>query len=136
LFAGGNIEKRLKIEITPIIRLPNDVRYHITMMPSTCLVQRSLLHFTSAYMNYKARKLLEEQQGGVFKKPSGDTVISCFPFIFDCPDIVETLSLIWREDVAPEMKRANSEMDVAWIIKRMKDYICRLYSIIYSTSFE
>lgn len=68
--------------------MPNDIKYHMMMMPSTCLVHRSLLHFASAFMNYKARKLLSEQEGGVFKKPSGDAVISCFPTVIDCPDIV------------------------------------------------
>lgn len=60
LVAGGTVEKRLKVQITPLVKLPADVKYHITMMPSTCLLQRSMLHFTSAYMNYKAKKLLEE----------------------------------------------------------------------------
>lgn len=60
VLAGGVVEKRLKIQITPINKLPADIRYHITMMPSTCLVQRNLLHFLSGFMNYKARKLLEE----------------------------------------------------------------------------
>lgn len=108
----------------------------MTMMPSTCLVHRNLLHFVSAFMNYKARKLLDEQVGGVFRKPAGDAVISCFPMVMDCPEIVENLSMIWREDVDQVMRKANAEMDVNWIIKRMKDYICRLYSILYSEHFK
>ena len=108
VFAGGTVDKRLKVQITTMIKMPPEVRYHITMMPSTCLVQRSLLNFVSAYMNYKAKKLLEEQVGGVFRKPSGDVVISCFPFVFDCPDIVEILATIWREDVEPEMRKAKA----------------------------
>lgn len=136
LFAGGVVENRLKVQITPLSRLPPDVRYHVTMMPSTCLVHRNMLHFVSAFMNYKARKLLEEQVGGVFRKPAGDAVISCFPLVLDCPDIVENLSAIWREDVDPEMRRAKREMDLNWIIGRMKDFVCRLYSIIYSEHFK
>ena len=128
------MEKRLKVQITQVAKLPTDVKYHMTLMPSTCLVHRSLLHFVSAFMNYKARKLLEEQVGGVFKKPAGDTVISCFPMIMDCPEIVENLATIWREDVEPEMR--GKEMDVNWLIKRMKDYVCRLYSILYSEHFN
>lgn len=60
LVAGGVVDKRLKVQITPLARLQDDVKYHMTMMPSTCLVHRNLLHFVSAFMNYKARKLLEE----------------------------------------------------------------------------
>lgn len=44
--------------------------------------------------------------------------------------------MIWKEDVEPEMKTLKSEMDINWITKRMKDYVCRLYSIIYSSHFE
>lgn len=116
--------------------MPADVRYHMTMMPSSCLVHRDLLHFVSAFMNYKARKLLEEQLGGVFKKPAGDAVIACFPMVMDCPEIVENLAMIWREDVDQAMRTAKAEMDVNWIMRRMKDYICRLYAILYSEDFK
>lgn len=72
----------------------------------------------------------------MFRKPAGDAVISCFPMVMDCPDIVENLAVIWREDVEPEMRKANALTDVTWIIRRMKDYICRLYSILYSEHFK
>lgn len=137
-FAGGVVEKRLKVQVTPLAGLRKDLKYHITMMPSTCLVHSNLLHFVSAFMNYKARKLLEEQAsgGGVFKKPAGDAVISCFPMVMDCPDIVENLAVIWRDDVEPEMRKGGRDMDVHWLIGRMKDYVCRLYSILYSEHFK
>lgn len=72
----------------------------------------------------------------MFKKPAGDTVICSFPTILDCPDIVENLQAIWREDVEVEMKKVKAEMDIVWIVRRMKDFACRLYAIIFSDHFE
>lgn len=34
------------------------------------------------------------------------------------------------------MKKIKAEMDIPWIVRRMKDYVCRLYGIIYSGHFE
>lgn len=136
VIAGGVVEKRLQIKVTPILKAAVDVRYHITMMPSTCVIQKSLLHFASAFMNYKGRKLLGDQDRSLFKKPSGDTVITCFPYILDCPEIFENVSLIWNEDVVPEMKKMKAETNIEWLVKRMKDYVCRLYPVIYSSHFD
>lgn len=38
VLAGGVVDKRLKVQITPVSKLPTDIRYHMTMMPSTCLI--------------------------------------------------------------------------------------------------
>ena len=57
-------------------------------MPSTCLVHKNLLYFTSGFINYKAKKILTEQELGKFKKPSGDPILSSFPNIYDNPDIM------------------------------------------------
>ena len=67
-----------------------DVRDYLELMPSTCLVHQALLTFVVGFMNYKGEKLLRESGGG-FRKPAGDAVISCFPKIYDNPDIVEEL---------------------------------------------
>jgi len=100
--AGNVIEKRLKIEVKPVEGLRPVEKYHLLLLPSTCLVHTKLILFVSAFMNYKARKLLDESlNGGRFKKPSGDVVISHFPQIYDNPDIVEELGTIWVEDVLP-----------------------------------
>lgn len=78
--AGNVVEKRLKIEVKPVEGLRPVEKYHLLLLPSTCLVHTKLILFVSAFMNYKARKLLDESlNGGRFKKPSGDVVISHFP---------------------------------------------------------
>lgn len=51
------------------------------------------------FMNYKAFKIINELEEGRMIKPSGDVVISCFPRIYNNPDIVEEIVEIWNEDV-------------------------------------
>lgn len=89
---ANGIEKRLAVEVRPLIKLPSEVRYHLEMMPSTCLVHKPLLYFMSGFMNYKAGRLLREAASAVFRKPAGDAVIASLPRIYDCPDIVEELT--------------------------------------------
>ena len=85
----GGVQKSLELEVKPYAKLPQEVRAHMDMMPSTCLVHKSLLYFVSGFMNYKAERLLRESATGIFRKPSGDVVISSFPNIYDNPEIVE-----------------------------------------------
>lgn len=56
LFVG--VEKCLEVEVTPFAKLPDNFKYHLNLMPSTCLLYTTLLHFMSGFMNYKADKLL------------------------------------------------------------------------------
>ena len=94
VFTNKN-EKMLEIEVTPYIKQKDEVKYHMDMLPSTCLVHKTLLHFATGFMNYKAEKLLRETAAGNFRVPPGDAVLSCFSRIFDCPDIIEEFNLIW-----------------------------------------
>lgn len=104
------------------------------MMPSTCLVHLPLLTFVSGFMNYKGEKLLRESHAGGFRKPAGDVVISCFPKIYDNPDIVEELSQIWVEDV--QAKVASDQLNIDFIKSKTKDFISRLYPVLYSEAFK
>ena len=70
-------------------------------MPSTCFVHKTLLPFVSGFQNYKGKKLIDESGGGGFRKPAGDVIISCFPMIFDNPDVTEELAKVWTEDIQP-----------------------------------
>jgi len=56
------------------------------------------MYFMSGFMNYKAHRLLAEATKQGFYKPAGDNVIASLPKIYDCPEIVEELSVIWMED--------------------------------------
>lgn len=95
------------------------------LMPSTCLVPQPLLYFVSGFMNYKAEVLLREAQSGPPRKPNGDVIISSFPKIFDCPDILEELTQIWFEDHQPGIDKQKRNIEL--IVSRTKDAISRLY---------
>ena len=62
----GKITSRLKIGIKVSEKLDKVVSTHLHVMPSTCLIQNSLLMFASGFMNYKAEKLLRELTAGKF----------------------------------------------------------------------
>jgi hypothetical protein len=89
----------IKIEVVPLAKLDLPQKQHLELMPSTCLVHKSLLYFMSGFMNYKAQRLLGEASKQGFYKPAGDNVIASLPKIYDCPDIVEDMALFWTEDV-------------------------------------
>ena len=74
-------------------------KVYLEMMPSTCFVHKALITFMVGFMNYKAFKIINELEEGRMIKPSGDVVISCFPRIYNNPDIVEEIVEIWNEDV-------------------------------------
>lgn len=125
----------LEVSVKPLAQLADDVKYHLNLMPSTCVLHANLIHFLSAFMNYKGHKLLAESGGGGFRKPAGDVVISCFPKIYDNPDVLEELALCWVEDVLPQV-RNNFQTNVEYLIGRMRDYITRVYPILYSEEFK
>jgi hypothetical protein len=126
----------LKLEILPYDRLSRDEKVHMHLLPSTCLVQNSLLLFASGFMNYKAELLLKEQVTGVFRKPPGDVVLSNFSKIFDCPDIVEEFVKIWVNDYANVIINNKKQYDVDEIIEKTKKVISKIYPILYSSDFN
>ena len=85
------------MRIDPYAKLAEDKRFHMDLMPGTCLLHAELLHFISAFMNYKGKMFLKEQdvESGrilgsmALKKPPGDIIISTFPKLLDNPDICE-----------------------------------------------
>lgn len=98
---NNGVSTRLTVEVRPLLKLEPAQKQHLELMPSTCLVHKSLLYFMSGFMNYKAQRLLREASKQGFYKPAGDNVIASLPRIYDCPDIVEILSNVWTEDVQP-----------------------------------
>jgi hypothetical protein len=108
----------------------------LELMPSTCLVHKSLLYFMSGFMNYKAQKLLKEASKQGFYKPPGDNVIASLPTIYNCPDIVEELSSIWTEDIQPLIENHKRNLDIDYIVTKTKETISRLYPILYSNEFK
>lgn len=131
---NNKVEKRLQVEVKPLAKLPQEVKSHLELMPSTCLVHRSMLYFASGFMNYKAERLLRETAAGAFRKPPGDVVLSAFPTIFDSPDIFEELVLIWGEDIQPMIDKGK-KLDIEFIMTKTKEVVSRLYPILYCEEF-
>lgn len=104
------------------------------MMPSTCFMHKTLVYFISGFVNYKSQRILAETENGQFRKPTGDHIISSFPMIYDCPDIVETMSALWFEDIQPSINR--DKYNIKLIMEKTQEYIARLYPILYSDEFK
>ena len=54
---GVGADNKLEIETKKYQYLPADIKYHMNLMPSTCLIHKNLLYFTSGFINYKAKKI-------------------------------------------------------------------------------
>jgi len=48
----------LMITINPMAKMVPEYKYHLKMMPSTCVVNQILLPFVSGFRNYAAKMLL------------------------------------------------------------------------------
>mmetsp|Transcript_16478 Transcript_16478/g.25431 ORF Transcript_16478/g.25431 Transcript_16478/m.25431 type:complete len:283 (-) Transcript_16478:25-873(-) len=133
--AFRGVKSIIEVDIVPHRVLAEDVQCHMELLPQTCFVHKSLLSFISAFQNYKGKKLLNESGGGGFRKPAGDVIISCFPMIYDNPDIVEVLTEAWVEDVQPLINQ-NKQFDLPFITEKMKQFVSRLYPVLYSEEFK
>ena len=85
------VNSLLNVSIRPFTKFTEETRFHLDLLPSTCLIQKRLLYFVSGFRNYPGEKLLRETQSGTFRQPEGDVTISTFPKILDCPDVCEVL---------------------------------------------
>ena len=130
---SDKVENQLEVRVDPLAKLDRDTKLHLDLMPSTCLLHKSMLYFLSGFMNYKARELIQATAGGRLRQPAGDHVIASFPRIMDCPDIWEELNAVWNEDIHPliEGKRFKCK-DLA---ERVKETVSRLYPILHSDDF-
>ena len=98
-FFSSKVKSQLLVSFKPHTSLDTDIKFHMQFMPSTCLVQKNLLHFVSGYRNYAGQQLLKQTNLGNYKQPAGSVTLSCFPKIIDNIDILETLVIVWAEDV-------------------------------------
>ena len=131
------VDKCLEVQVTPFEDLADDTKFHLNLMPSTCLLYGTLLHFMSGFMNYKADALLSQSSstGGQFFKPGGDVVIANFHKLIDCPDICLTLAKIWLDDVVPRLQGSSSK-DIEYCVQRMEDFVTRMYTVLYCEEFR
>lgn len=58
--AQGKTVPQLTISLKQFQKLEADVQSHLTLMPSTCLLQKKMLHFISGFRNYAASQLLDQ----------------------------------------------------------------------------
>ena len=131
---NSNIKSTLIVSIQPMAKIDDATRTHMEFLPSTCVVPKKLVSFVSGYRNYAAEILIRGGMGGSMKKPAGDVVMSTFPKIMDCPDVMEILSMCWTEDFVE--KRNNTEKrSIELSVTKAKDYIQRLYPVFYADDF-
>ena len=131
---NSNIKSTLIVTILPMTKIDDATRSHMEFLPSTCVVHKKLVSFVSGYRNYAAELLIRSTTGGTMKKPIGDVVMSTFPKIMDCPDVVEILALCWTEDFV-EKRSAVEKRSIELAVTKIKDYIQRLYPIFYAEDF-
>lgn len=131
---NNNITSSLTVTFKPITTIEADVRTHLDMMPSTCLLHKSMVFLLSGYRNYIAKKLLAQSQVGILKKPTGDVVISCVPKILDCPDVLETVIHVWEADYLKTLTQQHRK-SIDYLMRTMEDIVTRLYPVFYSVEF-
>jgi len=131
---NSNIKSTLIVTIQPMSKIDDATRTHMEFLPSTCVVNKKLVSFVSGYRNYAAEILIRGSTGGSMKKPAGDVVMSTFPKIMDCPDVLEILAMCWTEDFI-EKRSAVEKRSIELAVTKIKDYIQRLYPVFYAEDF-
>ena len=51
---NSKVESQLVINVRTANKIDDDQRYHLSLLPQTCFVQRHLLFFVSGFRNYLA----------------------------------------------------------------------------------
>ena len=82
------------------------------LLPSTCFVNKSLVHFVAGYRDSAAKKL--HIQEFISQIPECDVMLSCFAPVMDNPDIAEAMTKVWKEDVVDKCKESALDKQIAW----------------------
>jgi len=131
---NSNIKSTLIVSIQPLNKIDDATRTHMEFLPSTCVVHKKLVSFVSGYRNYAAEVLIRGGIAGSMKKPIGDVILSTFPKIINCPDVVELLVLCWTEDFI-EKRNATERRSIELAVTKVRDYIQRLYPVFFADEF-
>mmetsp|Transcript_22870 Transcript_22870/g.22134 ORF Transcript_22870/g.22134 Transcript_22870/m.22134 type:complete len:327 (+) Transcript_22870:1169-2149(+) len=132
---NSRVNSQLQVTIRPHTKFTEETKFHLEMLPSTCLVQKRLLYFVSGFRNYVGEKLLRESAMGAFKHPEGDVIISTFPKVMNHPDFCEAMIKIFSEDFYVNLNN-KQKLNVEYITNRTKEYIQRLYPVLYCEEFK
>jgi hypothetical protein len=104
------------------------------LLPSTCLVNKSLISFIAAYRDYAANKLHVAQF--IQKIPEGDVLLSCFARIMDTPEIAEALTTVWKEEVLDKHKSKEPKAAMVEYKKEAENFARKLWSVLYATEIN
>jgi hypothetical protein len=131
----GTIIQRLKVKLRYFESFSEEGKFNICMLPSTCIINKKMIHFLSGYRNYLAKKLCKELTDNAgFSLPTGNHVIKTFPFIVDNPDVCEKFLLEWHQNVSKKIpKTSKKNLDI--LTTKAEAYISRIYLVRYSDSF-
>lgn len=55
---SSKIDSQLTVQIRPVTKLADDIRFHMRMLPSVCLLPERLLYFVSGFRNFLGEKLV------------------------------------------------------------------------------
>lgn len=69
-------------------------------------------------------------------KPTGDPIMSTFPYIFDCPDILEPFIDIYNDDFVSKMKSTRTAKEVKRLKEGAVNYISRVLNVINFDKFR
>ena len=132
----GNIIQQLKLDVRYFESFSSEGKYNIAMLPSTCVINKKLMHFVTGYRNYLAKKLCKEStENAGFTVPAANHVIKTFPFILDNPDVCEKFLDEWHNNVVKKMPKA-SQKNLKFMTDKAEAYISRMYLVRYSDKFK
>jgi len=134
IFTNTKEASFLKVTFRTAEALEQDTRDHLECLPSTCFIQKKMLHLMSGYRNYAAEQLLPMQSQGNMKKPPNNIMMSCFNKIIDCLDILEVVAQVWQEDYFAPMGAATKR-SIVEMMRLAEDFATRIYPVIFSDSF-
>lgn len=123
------------ISIKPLTSVEPETKLHLDLMPSTCVLPKRMLYLLSGYRNYAAEKLLAQTQVGILKKPSGDLMLSCFPKLYDCPDMQELIQQVWHEDHFSHLN-SQQKRSVEQMMAKAQEFVTKLYPVLYAVDFN
>jgi hypothetical protein len=131
---NSNITSTLIVSFKPEKQLEPETKVHLELLPSTCLVQKKILNLVSGFRNYAADLLLPETLVGALRQPMGNKIMSTFPKMLDCPDLLEVVAQVWHEDHFAAMPQ-NSRKSVTVAIQKTEEIVSRIYPLLFSDAF-